>query len=130
MRAWDAQWNDPKSARRDSSVPEDQSKLHKTGREPATNASSTAEPANAKDGMEEEGQDKQDSSTNSQPLARQGSTLEIQSSKKSSGRLLKQNLMKSVCMGSKWSVLIGSKLDGQPLESSTSSSEMWSKENK
>ena len=31
-------------------------------------------------------------------------------------------------MGSKWSVLIGSKLDGQPLESSTSSSEMWSKE--
>ena len=69
MRAWDAQWNDPKSARRDSSVPEDQSKLHKTGREPATNASSTAEPANAKDGMEEEGQDKQDSSTNSQPQA-------------------------------------------------------------
>ena len=33
-------------------------------------------------------------------------------------------------MGSKWSVLIGSKLDGQPLESSTSSSETWSKENK
>ena len=89
MRAWDAQWNDPKSARRDSSVPEDQSKLHKTGREPATNASSTAEPANAKDGMEEEGQDKQDSSTNSQPLARQGSTLEIQSSKKSSGEVVK-----------------------------------------